>query len=288
MAGGAVEDKTMMDRSEKQRDIPEISVIMGIHNERYPGAVRHAVDSILSQEGVELELILYDDGSDPDVVREIASLAEKDRRIILAGEGEQRGLAYSLNACLAYARAPLLARMDADDVALPQRLKKERDYLKRHPDIDWVGCNAGIYDEQGEWGHSTRPEDPGTGDYLRYSPFIHPTVMFRRRVLQEVGGYDTGEKAQLLEDYELFLRLWRKGHRGANLQEELLLYYIDRGHYHIRGWKQRVNEMKLRYTCYLRSGVLFPAGWLYGLRPIAGALIPAQILRRMKERKRQL
>ncbi len=267
---------------------PEVSVLMGIHNERYPGAIRRAVDSILGQSLSDLELIIYDDGSDPAISDLIGTLAGSDSRIQIIGATQQQGLAHSLNACLKHASAPFIARMDADDVALPDRLARELSYLRTHPETAWVGCNARIYDQNGEWGHASRPAEPALRNYLRYSPFIHPTVMIRRKVLEQAGGYDTGERSALLEDYELFLRLYRNGLRGDNLQEELLLYYTDRTHYHTRGLRQRVKEMKLRSACYRELKIRLSIGWLYVIRPLAGALIPGRLLRRIKSARHQL
>ncbi len=267
---------------------PEISVIMGVHNERYPGAVDRAVESILRQQFRELELILYDDGSAPLVSERLRSLAGRDGRIVVLGDEARRGLAWSLNACLRVARGHYIARMDADDISLPGRLTREREYLDSHPGIAWVGCNAGVFDSRGEWGFSTRPEKPALRDYMRYSPFIHPTVMIRRSVLEQIGGYDTDGELLRLEDYELFLRLFHEGYCGVNLQEELYLYYVDRETGHARSWQLRLKEIKLRFDYFRRLGVLLPAGWMYCLRPVAGGLVPPGILRRFKKKRRQL
>lgn len=266
----------------KENTTPEISVIMGIYNQRYHGAIDRAVDSILAQSFSDFEFIIYDDGSDADISEKIRSLKKRDDRIVVIGSDENQGLAFSLNQCLGRARGRYIARMDADDISCPDRLMRERSFLEEHPLYDWCGCNARIYDEKGEWGHTVRPEIPAGNDYLKYSPYIHPSVMYRAQILQDIGGYDDGRETLRCEDYEIFLRLYQSGYRGYNIQEELLLYYIDRDGYHERDFKYRIYEAKVRYRNFRKMGILFPRGWLYCLRPIIGAFIPVGLIEKIK------
>ena len=261
---------------------------MGIYNQRYHGAIHRAVESILAQTFTDFEFIIYDDGSKPEVSAEIRALKELDPRITVIGSDENQGLAFSLNQCLYKARGRFIARMDADDVSLPERLEVEHDFLLAHSEYDWCGCNATVYDEKGEWGHTTRPEIPQLRDYMRYSPYIHPTVMYRAEVFERAGGYDDGKQTLRCEDYEIFMRLYQEGMLGYNIQKELLKYYTDRGDYHERDFRYRVYEAQVRYRNYKKMGVLFPLGWLYCLRPVAGTFVPKGLIEKIKGRKASL
>lgn len=87
-----------------------------------------------------------------------------------------------------------LARMDADDISHPKRFEEEISFLKDHPEYMWCGTNCKLVDDRGIWGEGVRPEEPGTDDYLKYSPYIHPTVMYRASLFKKVAGYDEGKR----------------------------------------------------------------------------------------------
>lgn len=116
--------------------------------------------------------------------------------------------------------------------------------MKDHPEYMWCGTNCKLVDDRGIWGEGVRPEEPGTDDYLKYSPYIHPTVMYRASLFKKVAGYDEGKKTARCEDYELFMRLFGLGYKGYNIQKCLLDYRVDRENYHNRSWK--TGFMKVR------------------------------------------
>ena len=156
-------------RSEKKI---EISVIMGVYNQWDRGALYDAVNSILNQTFSKFEFIIYDDGSDPKVGAYIKELAQLDDRIILIGKEENHGLAFSLNACIKRAQGRYIARMDADDIALPERLSVQYEFMETHQQYAWCGCNTELFDANGVWGSRKMPELPSDQDYLPFSPFV--------------------------------------------------------------------------------------------------------------------
>lgn len=257
----------------KNRETVEVSVIMSIYNQWSKGQLDAAIRSVLHQSFQDFEFIIYSDGSDEEVIRCLKAYAEEDSRIILICDPQNHGLAYSLNTCIHVAKGKYLARMDDDDICMPDRLQVEYDFLEAHPKIAFVGCNAKLIDDKGIWGVRKMPEKPGKKDFLRFSPFIHPSVMIRRDVFQKADAYCVTKETWRCEDYELFLRLWGLGYCGCNLQQELLLYREDTNSYRKRKLKYRIYEMKLRYRNFKKLGILYPAGWLYVLRPIAAALL---------------
>ena len=167
----------------------QVSVIMGVYNQWNREALQKAVKSILNQTLTDFEFIIYDDGSDPEVAGYIRELEKLDERIVLIGKEENHGLAFSLNMCIGAARGKYIARMDADDIALPERLQVQYDVMEQHKEYAWCGCNTRLFDENGVWGERKMPELPSDKDYLPFSPFIHPTVMYRRKLFEKNEGY---------------------------------------------------------------------------------------------------
>ncbi len=268
----------------KKEEVP-ISVIMGVYNQMNEEVLSQAVDSILNQSFRDFEFIIYDDGSRPEAVRLLKKIAGKDSRILLIGQQVNHGLAYSLNACVKQASGRYIARMDADDISAPDRLKEEYDFLESHPEYSWCGCNAGLIDENGIWGERQMPETPTEKDYLKYSPYIHPTVMFRDSVFKETTGYAVSKETMLCEDYEFFMRLQRIGKKGYNIQKNLFSYREDKSSYQRRNLQRRINEARVRYDNFRKMGILFPTGWVYVLRPIFASMIPGKMLKGIKRRE---
>ena len=136
----------------------QVSVIMGVYNQWNREALQKAVKSILNQTLTDFEFIIYDDGSDPEVAGYIRELEKLDERIVLIGKEENHGLAFSLNMCIGAAKGKYIARMDADDIALPERLQVQYDFMEQHKEYAWCGCNTRLFDENGVWGERKMPE----------------------------------------------------------------------------------------------------------------------------------
>lgn len=263
-------------------DKPLVSVIMGVYNQWDETILLEAVNSILEQSYRFFEFIIWDDGSHPDAARNIQKLARLDKRIIIAGREENRGLAFSLNECIRLAQGKYIARMDADDISLPYRLEKQVKFLEMHPEFDWCGTNVELFDENGVWGMRPMPEIPKLEDYFRYSPYVHPSVMFRSVLFDENEGYLDSQDTLRCEDYEIFMNLSQKGLQGYNLQEKLLKYRETRESYKKRKVIFRINEAKIRYKNYKKIGKIFPIGWVYIMRPLIACLIPTWLLASIK------
>lgn len=260
----------------------EISVIMGVYNQWDREALLAAVQSVISQTFDEFEFIIYDDGSDEEAAAYIRELQGLDPRLVLIGKEENHGLAFSLNACIDAARGRYLARMDADDISLPERLEVQYQFLEAHPEYAWCGCNAELFDASGIWGERKMPEIPKQKDYLPFSPFIHPSVMYRRQIFEENEGYHVSRETLRCEDYEIFMRLVQMGYQGYNIQRCLFRYREDFHSFQRRRLRFRLNETKLRYRNFCAMHMLFPFGWFYVLRPLAGGLLPASFLSWLK------
>lgn len=272
----------MMKKRIKKKTI-KISVIMGVYNPQKSEQLIHAVQSIIHQTFRDWEMLLYDDGSAPQYKEIIEKAASLDKRIILLRGEENRGLAYALNQCIKRARGKYIARMDDDDISKPERLEKMYDFLETHKEYQWAGSNSELIDEQGVWGIDKMREVPQKEDFLLYSPYIHPTVVFRKSVLEKLNGYKVSEETKRCEDYELFMRLCENGYKGYNLQENLLQYREDENAYKKRKYCYRISEMKVRYEGFKRLGILRPDTALYVIKPLLTGLLSPGLMKSIKK-----
>ena len=190
---------------------PVVSVVLPVRNGgRW---LRQATDSILSQSLEPLELLVVDDHSDD---RAVERLPQADSRLrILCNPG--RGVTSAFNAGFEQSRGDFIARMDADDIALPQRLQEQLRYLQDHHDVDICGACVEIFVDDGEegaqlaggnrryqrWLNACRSPQAIRRELFIESPIPNPTSLFRRAALERLEGYsDPGWP----EDYDLFLR----------------------------------------------------------------------------------
>ncbi len=181
--------------------------------------LEESIKSILTQTLSDFEFVILDDASTDGSLELIRQWSRRDSRILLHESRKQLGLAGSSNAVVAKARAPLVARMDADDIAHPDRLLRQMKIMKDHPDVAVIGTLCNGIDANGR---EVRPRDRWR--LLRRSnfiPFPHGSVLFRREVFDQVGGYD--EKSNGGEDQDLFLRMAARG-RVLTLPDILYSY----------------------------------------------------------------
>lgn len=262
-----------------------VTVVMGVYNQHNKEELEEAVQSILAQTMQNWELIICDDGSDGEAARNLKNYENRDDRIRVLRHPRNLGLAATLNTCIAQARGKYIARMDADDVSRPQRLEKQYQFLEKHIQYAFVGCNADLIDKDGVWGVRTMPEAPCREDFLPFSPFIHPSVMVRREVYLMSGGYYVSKETWRCEDYELFMRLYAQGYQGYNMQERLFCYREDKTSYERRKFRYRLDEAKIRHRNFKNLGMTGPVPWLYVIRPVAAGLLPVPLLMYIKRRQ---
>lgn len=212
-----------------------VSVVMCVFNtEKY---VKRAIESILHQTLQNFEFIIVNDAS-KDLTSTIVQLyAKRDKRIRLINNDRNLKIAHSLNRGVSYAKADLIARMDADDISLPERLETQYAFLKQHPNIAIVGTNISVTDDKEKevWKREYPTESKEIKKIIfRYAPFAHPTVMFRKKVFEELGGYDP--KMIPCEDIDFWFRIGTKYNFG-NIPKSLLKYSLSvksGSHYDIR------------------------------------------------------
>jgi glycosyltransferase involved in cell wall biosynthesis len=196
---------------------PLISVVMPVHN-ALP-FLSESISSILAQTLSDFEFVILDDASTDGSLEFLREWARRDQRIQIHQSKQRLGLAGSSNAVVSKARAPIVARMDADDIAHPDRLRRQWDVITSCPDVAVVGTLCNGIDATGR---EVRPRDRWR--LVRrsiYVPFPHGSAMFRREVFDQIGGYD--EDSNGGEDQDLFLRMATQG-RVLTLPDVLYSY----------------------------------------------------------------
>lgn len=199
---------------------PRVSVLMPVYRPDL-GYLREAIESIRAQTFAGWELLVVEDGGPSGVAALIRELG--DPRIHHHERAARTSLADALNDGLSLCRAPLVARMDSDDVATAARLERQIGFLDANAEIAVVGSTITVIDASGRViGHRRLPTSyPQIASTLRrYNCVAHPAVMFRRDVVTAAGGYRAG----LAEDYDLWCRLVSRGARIENLPDALLTY----------------------------------------------------------------
>ncbi len=199
--------------------------------------LKQAIDSVLEQTFSDFEFLIINDGSTDttaDIVRSYL-----DKRVRLIDNGRNIGLIASLNKGIELAKGEYIARMDCDDICLPERFEKEVEYLEMHPEVCMVAAHVAFIDEQGnEIGHWR--EDMITKTFEQIKSFLpkenciaHPTVMMRKSVIQPIG-YNKSFKYS--EDWGLWLMLLANGEKFTKLDTVLLKYRV-----HAEGTTVKVN-----------------------------------------------
>lgn len=226
--------------------MPGVTVLMPVFNgERF---LREAIESILRQTHRDFELLIINDGS-TDRSRDIV-LSYDDPRITLAENAKNLGLASTLNVGLGLAKYELVARQDADDLSLPERLALQVDFLEKNPDVVLVGTQAMIIDQQGF--RKGRVLDRAcTHDSIRWdllfdNSFTHSSVMFRRSTIAQLGGYDSAFR--YCQDYALWTQVARH-HCVANIDLCLVHYRVhpfDRMSDKLKGLIAEENRLIMR------------------------------------------
>ncbi|MBT8609370.1 glycosyltransferase [Polynucleobacter paneuropaeus] len=205
---------------------PLVTVLMPVFNGK--AYLKDSIDSILSQDFHDYELLIINDGS-KDCSLNIIKLYQ-DPRIYLISQINQ-GLARSLNNGLKIASGKYIIRQDQDDISLPTRISKQVAYLEENPECALVGTRAQIYEGDTK---SNRFHDHPTNsgelsfDLIFNNPFVHSSVAFRKDEVIDLGGYSEDPERQPPEDYELWSRISRS-YKVANLPERLVLYRESKG-----------------------------------------------------------
>lgn len=264
--------------------MPKVSVIMGVYNCKDIEALNNSINSIINQTYNDWELIICNDGSTDNTLNILKKIEKKDKRIKLISYEQNRGLGYALNKCIEVSKGEYIARQDDDDISEINRFEKQVLYLDNNKYISIVGCTANVFDGENVWGKYKVPEKPNKKDFYWNSPFIHPSIMLRKKDIVKAGGYRIAKETRRCEDYDLFMRMYSLGMKGYNIQEELYKYKVTNGNKKYRPMRYRIDEAKVRYIGYKKLGILFK-GIPYIVKPIIIGLIPQFIFKKITQRQ---
>jgi len=230
--------------------LPKVSVLLPVFNSQE--FLPAALDSLLTQSLGNIEVIAINDGSVDSSAVILENYAAGDARVSVYHQAN-RGLPATLNRGLALARGEYLARMDADDISCPRRLERQVEYLDNHPVVGVCGTWVETLSDANPVTWRYPVDDAGIRCHNLFSPALaHPTIMFRKTVVQSAGGYSLDWA--VAEDYELWLRL-SSATQFANLPEALLrlrLHGRQKGRRETQDGKMRA-AMRVLHATELRK-----------------------------------
>jgi hypothetical protein len=261
----------------------QFSLLMAVYGGDHPAFLDRAFTStVVEQQRRPAEVVLVEDGPlAPDLTacldRLCATSPVPVTRIRLP---ENLGLARALEAGLAACRHDVVARMDADDISLPDRFSRQLPQIEAGADLVGTGLLEIGVDEHDVVGRRTPPRTPEViaRTARLHDPFNHPTVVYRRSAVVAAGGY---EHLALMEDYWLFARMIATGARVLNDPEPLVLYRVGAGAYTRRGGCHLLRAELALQTRFLRSGFITVPEYLRNVVVRGGyRLVPAGLRRR--------
>jgi len=245
--------------------VSELAVILPFRNAS--ATLERAIGSLLNQSFKEFELILINDHSSDNSLAVINKINDQRIRLI---ENKGTGLAAALNTGIKLTNARYIARMDADDISLPDRLKLQYEFAVANPDVDVVSClvqyvkseefikNTEGYNHHVQWLNEIRSVSDHFQNRFADSPIAHPTLFCRKTVFEKYGYYSEDE---LPEDFELWLRWFAKGVKFIKLPQELYQWY---------DYPQRLSRVHPNYTLdkfHELKAAYFAQWWHYHQRP---------------------
>lgn len=263
---------------------PRVSVLMGIYN--CADTLPEALDSLLAQTFQDFKVIMCDDGS-KDHTYEVAQ-TYVDRypgKFILIKNEKNMGLNYTLNHCLEYADTEYVARMDGDDISLPERFEKEIEFLDAHPEIAVVSTPMIYFDENGDF-----REDFGMGyfpdkkHFLKGTPICHAPSMMRTAAIKTVDGYTVNKRLLRVEDYHLWFKIYAAGYRAYILPSAYYKMRDGQDAKRRRNWQTRRNEMYVKWIGFKMIHIPW-YHFFYVLRPLAAHLAPNVLYNLVHRRK---
>lgn len=232
---------------------PMVSVVMSVYNgENY---LHEAIDSVLHQSFTDFEFIIINDGSKDKSLSIIKSY--NDKRIVLIDNDGNKGLIYSLNKGIEVSKGKYIARMDADDISLPERFKQQVDFLESHPTIGVISCDyISFNNTQSKTVTSIYKSNEIKSFLLFTATMCHPTLMLRKQVLTD-NHLSYSENAKHVEDYDLWTRMVL--HTDFCNLQEILFKYRD----HAQQVSHLYHDVQLKNSNIVQENYLKKLGFIY-------------------------
>lgn len=260
-----------------------VSVIIPTYNAK--STIEKTINSVLNQSYNNFEIICVDDCSTDDTYQKLIHMSYKDKRIKVYRNNDNYKSAYTRNKAIANARGHFIMQVDDDDLCESNRMAIQVEFLKKNLEYSFVGSNCKIFDKNGVYGSINKPEKPVREDFVNTSPFINPSVMFRKSALLDVGAYRVSRETIRGQDYDLFMRLYIKGKIGYNIQNTLVYYYKDQQYYNKIKFMNRLGEFKFRIRNFYHMG-LIPKYLPYAFKPLIAAILPNKFLNKYRQYKK--
>lgn len=206
--------------------MPRVSIVMPVYNgEKF---ISESIDSVLDQTFTDWELIIVNEfGSNKETTEIIHRYEKKDSRIKVIQNEQRLRIAESLNVGMRNAAGEYIARMDSDDRAGKMRIQKQVEYLDSHPEIGIIGIHPTVFgDANWDW-NTEYDSDTILADSLFFLPFLHPTVMFRKNVIEK-NGIEYNKEYFYTEDYDFFERILHVT-KASNIDDKSLFFYRIHG-----------------------------------------------------------
>lgn len=261
----------------------KVSVIIGIFN--CQDTLKESLDSLLNQTYQDFNVIMCDDGSTDNTYVTATQYCEQyPDKFILLKNTQNMGLNHTLNVCLEHAKGDYIARMDGDDISLPDRFKKQVEFLDKHKEFQIVSSAMIYFDETGDWGVGKPDKYPQNKSIAKSTPFAHAPCMVRREAYESVGGYTIHKRLLRVEDYHLWIKMYSRGFKGYNIQEPLYKMRDDRRAMKRRNMKSRLNEANVKIIA-IKELKLSRINTIYVIKPIILGIIPGFIYNKMHKYK---
>ena len=258
------------------------SVLISVYAKELPQNLQQSLESIFRQELMPSEVVLVEDGPlTTELEQVIKTFADSHQELHTVRLKENKRLGLALQEGLRHCQYDIVARMDSDDIAHPQRFSKEMAWLEAHPETDVVGSWTDEFADVSGEVISTRKVPETHEALLKFSryrnPMNHPTVMFRKAAVEQAGSY---RHREFFEDYDLWVRMLQQGARFHNLQESLLMFRLSPQLYGRRGgWHYILQESAFQRWMY-------QVGHISGLR-MAGNITVRTFIRLIPDRWRK-
>lgn len=264
--------------------MPKISVIIGIYN--CATMLQEALDSLYAQTYQDFEIILCDDGSKDNTYDvAFANQQKYPGKIILLRNKKNLGLNQTLNNCLAVAHGKYIARMDGDDLCMPDRLEVELRFLEEHPEYAIVSSPMEYFDENGTYRVGKGRGEVKKEHFIKGTPICHAPCMVRKEAYDAVGGYSVDSKLLRVEDYHLWFKMYAAGYKGYMLNKAYYKMRDDRNAVRRRNWMTRRNEFYVKWIGYPSIGLPWYTRF-HSIVPILKYFTPGFVYRWFHYRKK--
>ncbi len=256
---------------------PLVSIIIASYNSK--DTIKYCLDSLLNQTYKNIEIIVCDDNSIDGSFRILKEYEKAYPQIKVLHNEENLKVAATRNRCIDEARGTYIAIQDADDMSDLTRIEQQVAFLEEHPEISFASSQALLFSDNPnringvmDYGKAF----PTKWSFLWGISFVHPATMFRALCLRAVGNYRVSSETKRGEDYDLFMRLYAAGYKGANIQQPLYIYKLDAQTVKRGTTSGSKDEYLVRMKGYKLLG-LMPLGYIFALKPYLANFIHNKI-----------